>query len=195
MFKINQWEKIPWISGQVAPTTSSASCYIIGWCTSTNKFLSTGYLPRVTTTPVSPVRHTLLLKKRHLKVLFDVLTPTFDFPSFCSSYLVLLHQSLPSPAVILPSPAIQSSLLVLLLCVLAGHTEPLCSSQSWLEKLTVLAVGHLTHTQTHTHRVSTVRLKHWHADPLTSCFLNMVSPRGLQADLCQTSFVTVLLWQ
>lgn len=149
MFKINQWEKIPWISGQVATTPSSASCYIIGWCTSTDKFLSTGYLARVTTTtPVYLARHTLLLTKRHLKVLFDVLTPTFDFPSFCSSYLVSLHQSLPSPAVILPSPAIQSSLLVLLLCVLAGHTEPLCSSQSWLEKLTVLAVGHLTHTHT-----------------------------------------------
>lgn len=40
-----------------------------------------------------------------------------------------------------------------LLCVLAGHTEPLCSNQSaqrWLENHTVLALGHLTQKHTHT---------------------------------------------
>lgn len=110
----------------------------------------------------------------------SLLFPIYPFLFFFCLFISLLSTSLSSLTLIPASPTIQSSLLVGLLCVLAGHTESLHLNQSRLKfgwKPSMCS----THTHINTHTLL--------------MFSTWLQQSGFSADLCQMSSVTVLLWR
>lgn len=117
--------------------------------------------------------------------------PSFLLPSLHSSTPLLFLSYLIFHLSLSP-PTTQSSLLVWLLCVLAGHTEPLRSNQSqlsvgWKTSQCSRCRPSLTHTQTHT--AERTHSRNPHTDPHTYnrhtllIFTTRPQKRGFLTDL------------